>query len=232
MAIGQESLPVAGGPTIKDPVSYTIGLSIGRQLLGDGFQAVDLQGQEFLDGMLDAMENRKPKLPEEQMRAVAQQIDQILEKRFQEREKLKMQSKSTIAEPNLTKSKQFLAANAKQPSVVELPSGLQYSVITDGNGAKPTVNDTVVVHYTGKTIDGKIFDSSVNRGQPAKFSVNRVVKGWTEGLQQMSVGSKWMLYLPPGLAYGDTGFDGPDGKPVIGPNEALVFEVELLDILK
>jgi FKBP-type peptidyl-prolyl cis-trans isomerase FklB len=234
MAQSQDTTLPAQAAPVKDPVSYTIGLSIGRQLLGDGFMPNDLQGQEFLDGMLDAMDGKKPKIPEEQMRTVAQQIDQILEKRFQERQAKNMQARQAIAEPNLERSQKFLAENAKQPGVVELPSGLQYAVIAKGNGASPQATDTVVVHYTGKTIDGKVFDSSVQRGKPATFAVNRVVKGWTEGLQKMVVGDKWMLFLPPALAYGETGVDalGPDGKPLIGPNEALVFEVELLEIAK
>jgi FKBP-type peptidyl-prolyl cis-trans isomerase FklB len=126
---------------------------------------------------------------------------------------------------NLKAGQEFMEANKKKPGIQVLPSGLQYEVIVDGNGPKPLATNKVTCHYHGTLIDGTVFDSSVQRGQPATFPLNMVIKGWTEGLQLMSVGSKWRFFLPPQLAYGDrqTGAH-------IGPNSTLIFEVELLGI--
>jgi FKBP-type peptidyl-prolyl cis-trans isomerase FklB len=126
---------------------------------------------------------------------------------------------------NLKAGMDFMAENASKPGVVSLPSGLQYEIITAGTGAKPGATQTVTCHYHGTLIDGRVFDSSVQRGQPASFPLNRVIPGWTEGLQLMGVGSKWRLFLPPNLAYGDRQVSAE-----IGPNSTLVFEVELLGI--
>jgi FKBP-type peptidyl-prolyl cis-trans isomerase FklB len=125
------------------------------------------------------------------------------------------------------KGRQFLAANMLRKEVKETPSGLQYEVIVMGDGQKPEATDKVRVHYTGKTLDGQVFDSSVERGQPIDFGLNQVIKGWTEGLQLMPVGSKFILYIPSDLAYGDRG-----SAPLIKPGATLVFEVELLDLPK
>jgi FKBP-type peptidyl-prolyl cis-trans isomerase FklB len=121
----------------------------------------------------------------------------------------------------------FLEANKAKPGVVTLPDGLQYKVIKEGAGEKPTANDVVTVNYSGKLIDGTEFDSSYKRGEPATFPVNGVIRGWTEALQQMKVGSTWELFIPADLAYGDRGV-----PPVIGPNQTLIFTVELLGIKK
>lgn len=124
---------------------------------------------------------------------------------------------------NLKAGQDFLAENAKRPNVVALPSGLQYEIIKQGDGPKPSANNTVTCHYHGTTIKGDVFDSSVRRGQPASFPLNAVIKGWTEALQLMPVGSKWKLYIPPHLAYGNRNISRE-----IGPNSTLIFEVELL----
>jgi FKBP-type peptidyl-prolyl cis-trans isomerase FklB len=130
-------------------------------------------------------------------------------------------------EKNKADGEKFLAENKNKDGVITLPSGLQYKVLTEGNGPKPTTNDTVVTHYRGTLLDGTEFDSSYTRGQPATFAVNRVIKGWTEALQMMPVGSKWQLFVPSELAY------GPNGSPPrIGPNSVLTFEIELQDIKK
>ena len=129
------------------------------------------------------------------------------------------------AEENLSQGEAFLSENGKREEVVSLPSGLQYEVIHDGNGETPGNTDTVVTHYRGTLIDGKEFDSSHRRGEPASFPVNRVISGWTEALQLMTVGSKWKLFIPANLAYGERGA----GK-VIGPHATLIFEIELLEI--
>ena len=135
------------------------------------------------------------------------------------------QSKNEKAAANLKAGKEFLESNKKKPGIFSLPSGLQYEVITDGSGEKPNAISMVTCHYHGSLIDGTVFDSSVKRGQPATFPLNRVISGWTEGLQLMGVGSKWRFFIPPKLAYGDrqTGSD-------IGPNSTLIFEVELLGV--
>ena len=135
------------------------------------------------------------------------------------------QMKNEKASANLKAGKDFLEANKQKQGVVSLPSGLQYEVITEGSGIKPLAKNKVTCHYHGTLIDGTVFDSSVKRGQPATFPLNMVIKGWTEGLQLMGVGSKWRFFIPPQLAYGDrqTGAQ-------IGPNSTLIFEVELLDV--
>jgi FKBP-type peptidyl-prolyl cis-trans isomerase FklB len=125
----------------------------------------------------------------------------------------------------LEAGRKFLEENAKRPEVVSLPSGLQYEVLTMGDGPKPTANQTVKCHYHGTLIDGRVFDSSVQRKQPASFPLNQVIMGWTQAVQLMPVGSKWRLYLPPHLAYGDR-----QTGPLIAPNSTLIFEVELLAI--
>jgi len=133
--------------------------------------------------------------------------------------------KNEKAAANLKAGQDFLEANKLKPGVISLPSGLQYEVLTEGTGIKPSASNKVTCHYHGTLIDGTVFDSSVKRGQPATFPLNMVIKGWTEGLQLMSVGSKWRFYLPPNLAYGDrqTGAH-------IGPNSTLIFDVELLSV--
>jgi FKBP-type peptidyl-prolyl cis-trans isomerase FklB len=133
--------------------------------------------------------------------------------------------KNEKASANLKAGQDFLEANKQKPGVVALPSGLQYEVLTEGNGIKPLARNKVTCHYHGTLIDGTVFDSSVKRGQPATFPLNMVIKGWTEGLQLMPVGSKWRFFIPPQLAYGDrqTGAH-------IGPNSTLIFDVELLDV--
>lgn len=133
--------------------------------------------------------------------------------------------KNEKAETNLKAGQEFLAANKTKAGVTELPSGLQYEILTEGNGPKPTQYNTVTCHYHGTLIDGTVFDSSVKRGQPASFPLNMVIKGWTEGLQLMGTGSKWRFFIPPHLGYGDR-----QVGPTIGPNSTLIFDVELISI--
>ena len=135
------------------------------------------------------------------------------------------QAKDSKADANAAAGEAFLKANAAKPGIVELPSGIQYEVIKEGSGAKPGPTSEVTCHDHGTLIDGTVFDSSVQRGSPASFPLNRVIKGWTEALQLMSLGSKWRLFLPPAMAYGDR-----QTGAVIGPNSTLIFEVELLGI--
>lgn len=136
-------------------------------------------------------------------------------------------SQTQMQSQNQTSDQNFLETNKKKPGVVTLPDGLQYKVLTDGNGPKPGPSDVVTVHYAGSLVDGTEFDSSYKRGEPATFPVNGVIAGWVEALQLMKVGSTWELYIPAALAYGDRG-----APPVIGPNKTLIFKVNLIDIKK
>jgi FKBP-type peptidyl-prolyl cis-trans isomerase FklB len=151
--------------------------------------------------------------------------DSYLRQKYQEIKDRKNTKLNEMAAANLEKGKKFLAENKKKSGVVETESGLQYEIIKEGKGPKPTLTDRVKCHYKGTLIDGTQFDSSYDRGNPTTFRVNGVIKGWTEALQMMPVGSKWKLYIPADLAYGKRG-----SEPSIGPNETLIFEVELLDI--
>jgi FKBP-type peptidyl-prolyl cis-trans isomerase len=215
----QPATPAAPGQlelkTTKDKVSYAIGLNIGNSLRA---QAVDVDLEVLERGIEDAQGGKKPLLSEQEARDVMQS--------FQKEMQVKQQERSKVAgEKNKTEGEAFLAANKSKPGVLTLPSGLQYSIITEGTGAKPKATDTVTTHYRGTLIDGTEFDSSYGRGQPASFRVNGVIKGWTEALHLMPVGSKWKLFIPSALAYGERG-----SGPTIGPNATLVFEVELIAI--
>lgn len=192
-----------------DSVSYGIGLSIGKNLGKDGLDEVNL------DVMMKAMQAAMHK---DSLLMDQQQAGMVIQAYVTEARKKK-------AETALAKEKTWMDENAKKPGVVTLPSGLQYTVIKTGTGPKPTLADTVVVHYHGTFLDGSVFDSSVDRGQPATFSLTQVIPAWTEALQLMPVGTKWKLYVPSKLGYGEQGFMGR-----IDPNTTLIFEVELLDI--
>ncbi len=176
----------------------------------------------------DALAGKDPALTDAQMQAITAKIESTLRARQQ----TKMEASKKQGVVNLEKSKLFLEENAKKEGVKRLASGLQYKVITAGNGKSPTAENTVKVHYTGKLINGRTFDSSVERGEPATFPVGRVIPGWRQALQEMKVGDKWMLYVPPQLAYGAEGMPGRTADDGIGPNEVLIFDVELLDIVQ
>jgi len=202
--------------TEKQKQSYALGMNIAREIERDEDQ-VDVDGAAVLQGLHDELDH-KAQLTDEQ--AVAEL------KELSEQASANQQKKAQVAaEANMKEGETFLAANKAKPGVVELPSGLQYKIVKEGTGPKPTAADTVVCNYRGTFIDGKEFDSSYKRGQPATFPVGGVIKGWTEALQLMPVGSKWQLFIPPQLAYGPQGAGG-----VIGPNQTLVFDVELLSI--
>lgn len=203
--------------TERDKASYLVGMQIGGSLqqikdeidLSTVFQAIEtsLKGDE-------------PLLSQEEAGAV----QQAFAERLQAKHAAEQQAAAT---KNKQEGEAFLAANKSKPGVKTTASGLQYQVITEGKGDKPAATDTVSVHYTGTLLDGTKFDSSVDRGQPATFALNAVIPGWTEALQLMPVGSKYTLWIPSELAYGDRGTPGP-----IGPNATLKFEVELLEIVK
>jgi len=206
--------------TQKEKASYAIGMNIGKGLK-DSLKRddVEVSNEILLRGMRDALAGNKPLLSDEEAQQVLTTLQADLRKHKEELQ-------AAAAAKNESAGSAFLAANKAKPGVVTLPSGLQYKVITQGNGPKPTPSDVVECNYKGTLIDGTEFDSSAKRGKPATFPVGQVIKGWTEALQLMPVGSKWELYLPPTLAYGERGT--PNGP--IGPNETLVFEVELLSI--
>ena len=207
----RRSLPLV---TEKDKQSYAIGLSVGKNLSRD---SIDVEPKFVLQGIQDALGNGKLQLTDEQIKTVMSALQASVQQ--------KQEAKRVAAEAkNKKDGAAYLAANASKPGVIKLPSGLQYKVLTAGTGPKPTATDSVVCNYRGTLIDGTEFDSSYKRGQPATFPVGRVIKGWTEALQLMPVGSKWQLVIPSDLAYGDRG-QGP-----IGPDATLVFEVELMSI--
>jgi FKBP-type peptidyl-prolyl cis-trans isomerase FklB len=214
--------PAAGLPT--DPVGYFIGMSIGQQLSGQGFLPNDFSTAGLSAGIADALAKKDPALTPEQMQAVVQKIQGMLN----ERQGAMMAERNREVAANLEKSTLYLQENGKKEGIKTLASGLQYKVLTAGTGKSPTAEDVVQVHYTGTLIDGTKFDSSVDRGEPAEFSVGQVIPGWRQALQEMKEGDKWMLYIPPQLAYGERG--APGGA--IGPNEALIFDVELIKIVR
>jgi FKBP-type peptidyl-prolyl cis-trans isomerase FklB len=203
--------------TQKDKFSYALGMNIGN---GMHRQGVDIDPNILLRGMKDALAGRKLLLTEEEARAAVMQVQNEVRQKQQEKAQ-------AAGAANKSQGDEFLAANKAKDGVVTLPSGLQYKVLTAGTGPKPGATDSVVCNYRGTLIDGKEFDSSYKQGHPVTFPVNGVIKGWTEALQLMPVGSKWQLFIPPDLAYGDRGAGGD-----IGPNATLIFEVELLSIEK
>jgi FKBP-type peptidyl-prolyl cis-trans isomerase FklB len=195
----------------KDKVSYIIGMEIGMNLKK---QAIDIDSTILARGMKDALSGTKPLLTEQEIKETMG----LLQKEM-------MAKQSEVSKKNKAEGEAFLAENKKKEGVKTLPSGLQYKVIKAGTGKKPKSTDTVTAHYRGTLINGTEFDSSYKRGQPASFPVSRVIPGWTEALQLMEVGSKWQLFIPSNLAYGEQGA-GRD----IGPNATLIFEVELVSI--
>ncbi len=213
----------------QEGIGYFLGISIGQQMSSQGFKQGDFDIPAMARGLADALAGKEPQMSEDQIRQVAQAIEGLLTQR-QEADAEKMQS---VAVSNLEKSELFLAENSKKDGVKQIAEGLHYETLTEGSGESPTADDTVRVHYTGRLISGKVFDSSVERGTPAVFPVGGVIKGWQTALQEMKVGDKWKLFIHPKLAYGARGTPAPPGaEPDIGPNEALIFEVELLDIVK
>lgn len=214
-ATGAKSASVLTLKTPKDKLSYALGMNMGTGLHK---QSVDVDPAILLRGLKDGLAAGKTLLTEEEMRTALTELQGELRKRQQEAARL-------AGESNKKEGEAFLAANKGNEGVVTLPSGLQYKVLTEGTGPKPTLTDFVVCNYRGTLINGTEFDSSYKRGQPTTFPVNGVIKAWTEALQLMPVGSKWQLFVPPDIAYGERG-----GGPVIGPNATLIFEVELLSI--
>lgn len=201
-----------------DRISYALGLSMGNNFRASGINEINVQ--DFADGVAAVFYGARPKMTYDEAKAEIQSY-------FTELEKKQRATAEELGKQNKALGEQYLAENGKRAEVKTLPSGLQYEVITEGDGPVPTATDQVEVHYTGKLIDGTVFDSSVDRGVPATFGVTQVIPGWVEALQLMKAGSKWRLFIPSELAYGP---NGAPGSP-IGPNATLVFDVELLKVI-
>ena len=198
--------------TDADKVSYGIGLQLGQQVKGQSFPEFSLDA--LMIGLSDIFNEKPLRFPEDEMQAAFSAINQQVQAEA-----------ASAAEENKTAGKAFLDENAKKDGVIITESGLQYEIITEGTGPKPSQSDMVVTHYHGTLTDGTVFDSSVDRGEPAQFPVNGVIQGWIEALQLMPVGSKWRLTIPSHLAYGDQG-----SAPVIEPGATLVFDIDLIEI--
>ena len=194
-----------------EKVSYALGLSLGNNLLSSGIKSLNIE--KLAKGIQDVLEQKSPEISYEEAQNV---INEFF---------MQLQEKSS--EKTISEGRTFLEANGKRTEVSTLKSGLQYEILKEGNGSQPKASDKVKVHYHGTLIDGTVFDSSVRRGEPATFGVTQVIAGWVEALQLMPVGSKWKLYIPSNLAYGAQG-----AGQHIGPHTTLIFEVELIDIVK
>lgn len=193
-----------------DKFSYGLGMGIGQNLLSMGVKGMSVE--DFVKGLIDVLESNKTELTHSEAQKV---VNEHFQKLAEEAYAVNKQA-----------GEKFLAENAKKEGVVVLPSGLQYEVLAEGNGKKPSATDRVQCHYEGTLIDGTIFDSSIKRGEPAVFGVNQVIRGWVEALQLMQEGAKWRLYIPYDMAYGEHG-----AGEMIPPYSALVFDVELIKVL-
>jgi len=199
----------------KAKVSYSIGMTVGRDFKEQG---IEVDADVLAQGIKDVVAGGKTLLTEEEVRKVIAD--------YQQEMMAKLEAKAKVdAEKNIKEGEAFLAENGKKEGVVTLPSGLQYKIIKAGTGKKPGKDDSVTVHYRGTLIDGKEFDSSFKRNEPVTFPVSGVISGWTEALQLMPEGSKWQIFIPSKLAYGERG-----AGAAIGPNATLIFEVELLKV--
>jgi FKBP-type peptidyl-prolyl cis-trans isomerase FklB len=206
----------------KQKTSYAIGVNVGSELKAQQTaQELDLDAKTVIAGITDAL-GGKPALTQEEVRDTLTKLEKDLQAKAEAEA-----AKHSDGAKNLKDGEAFLAANAKKEGIKTTASGLQYKVIKSGTGATPKATDTVKVHYHGTLIDGTVFDSSVQRGEPVTFPVGRVIAGWTEALRLMKVGDKWQLFIPAKLAY-----DEQSRPPKIGPNSTLLFEVELLGIEK
>lgn len=199
-----------------DKLSYALGLGIGTQLAQLGAQDINLT--DFSQAVKDMLEGKKSQLPQDEAQKIVNDF-------FQKQEERMMENRREAGKLCKEAGEKYLAENAKKENVKVTASGLQYEVIKEGEGKKPKATDTVLVHYEGFLTDGTVFDSSVQRGEPISFPLNQVIKGWTEGLQLMSEGSKYRLYIPYQLAYGEQGAGGS-----IPPYSALIFDVQLIKV--
>jgi len=207
---------VQANDAIKDPASYALGLNIGANVAKGRISAQDIEIKDFMLGFMDALEKREPKLSEKQFQAAMTSFQMRMQKKLLE-----------IAKRNLEKSNAYLEENKKKDGIQVTKTGLQYQVLKSGTGKSPSITDSVVAHYEGKLIDGFIFDSSIKRNKPETIEVKGDLPGLSEVLQRMKVGDQWLVSLPPNLGYGEGGAD-----PDIGPNEVLIFEIDLLEVIK
>ena len=199
-----------------DRISYALGLSMGNNFRSSGIDKIDFT--DFADGVAAVYSGEKPRMTYDEAKEEIRRYFTAME----ERQQAEAAEKGKI---NREAGEAFLAENAKRPEVKTTATGLQYEIVKEGDGPMPTAQDSVTVHYTGKLIDGTVFDSSVERGAPATFGVSQVIPGWVEALQMMKAGSKWRLFIPSQLAYGPNG-----AGPVIGPDSTLIFDVELIKV--
>lgn len=199
-----------------DRFSYALGLSMGNNFRASGIESVNVQ--DFSDGVAAVFYGSEQKMSYDEAKEVIREYFTALQARQEEQSR-------EIGEANAKAGREFLDVNGKREEVHVTTSGLQYEVVKQGDGPKPTAGDSVTVHYTGRLIDGTVFDSSEERGEPATFGVTQVIPGWVEALQMMNVGSQWRLFIPSNLAYGPNGAGG-----LIGPNQTLIFDVTLLAI--
>ena len=200
-----------------DKLSYALGLSMGQNFRASGIESINVQ--DFADGVASVFYGSTPKMSYDEAKKEIQQFFEALQAKQQE-------AAAAMADVNAKAGQEFLAENGKRAEVKTTATGLQYEVLEEGTGAQPSAGDQVKVHYTGKLIDSTVFDSSVERGEPATFGVTQVIPGWVEALQLMKAGAKWRLFIPSNLAYGPNGAGG-----VIGPNQTLIFDVELLEVI-
>ncbi len=218
-------LPAFGADILsseKDRISYGIGMDIGRNITN---RQVDINPDALAAGLKAIISGTQPLLTDQQYREAMTALQTQLQAKQADRMK-QMEARNKEQNDKTKKEGEvFLAANKTKDGVVTTPSGLQYKVVVMGTGPKPTLNDTVIAHYRGTLINGTEFDSSYKRGEPTEFAVTKVIKGWTEALQLMPTGSKWQLFIPSQLAYGETG-----SRPKIGPNATLLFDLELISI--
>ncbi|MCM1021652.1 MAG: FKBP-type peptidyl-prolyl cis-trans isomerase [Muribaculum sp.] len=198
-----------------DRISYALGLSMGQNFWSSGIKKIDIK--DFTDALSVVYGNAEPKMSHTEAKAEIQKFFEAMAAKQQE----EMAAKAKI---NAEAGVAYLEKNKNRQEVKTTPSGLQYEILKEGNGKHPATTDSVTVHYTGKLIDGTVFDSSVERGEPATFGVTQVIPGWVEALQLMDEGAQWRLHIPANLAY------GPNGAGPIGPNETLIFDIELIKI--
>lgn len=199
-----------------DRISYALGLSMGNNFRSSGIEKIDVK--DFADGVAAVFSGEKPRMTYDEAKAEIQKF-------FTEMEERQRAAAEEIGKVNAAAGEEFLGKNGQRSEVKITTSGLQYEVLEEGTGIQPKATDRVMVHYTGKLIDGTVFDSSVERGEPATFGVTQVIPGWVEALQLMKEGAKWRLFIPSNLAYGPNGAGG-----VIGPNATLIFDVELIKV--
>lgn len=199
-----------------DRISYALGLSMGNNFRSSGIEKIDVK--DFADGVAAVFSGEKPRMTYDEAKAEIQKFFTAMEERLRA-------AAEEIGKVNAAAGEEFLGKNGQRSEVKITTSGLQYEVLEEGTGIQPKATDRVMVHYTGKLIDGTVFDSSVERGEPATFGVTQVIPGWVEALQLMKEGAKWRLFIPSNLAYGPNGAGG-----VIGPNATLIFDVELIKV--